>query len=504
MNLLLDSWVPVQFANGSVRKISPRQIPGSGALCVAHPRADFNALTTELLVCLFQTFSAPSSPEQLTSLISGSVPDLSRWTEHEAAFDLFGLGHRFMQAPEDAKAKPMEAAGLLYEYPTENTLELNKDHFLARNSAAPLCPHCAPVALFLNQSHARMGGQGYRTGPRENSVMTALVRTDTLWQTIVLNLLPAQWFAGRASSGEDGIANSFPWMRPAQFFNDKKSVALSDLGRFGSLWWTPVALRLALESNPSQAPCFCCAQAHPEMVTRVTKRSTPAYLTGETQHPHTGWFTTKKSGLGRAVEVPSDGFTYEHWLALTVGEKIGDNLPAWQQLGWRDLEGAQLWIFGYKMNSMSPVYWLDVLQPVLAPRDGQDPLKLRTISALLLEVVRKATASLKTALLLNPKKISSKSPALRLLMSADNAALSLGQRLTPLAIQALREAVEDGGELSPQAPDQFGVEVRKEALRMFDRAVDDAPDQPAVTALTLRRRADLHSALTPKTAKASK
>lgn len=523
MNLLNDPWVPVRLADGSVVKLTPAQVPTSGAVCVAHARADFSALITEMLVCIFQTLSCPATEDERVDLLDGQTfPDLDLWPQFANAFELSGDAACFMQAPEypvtdgQSKVEAQPAAALLYEFPAGNTVKLNKDFFTARGQAEPLCPHCAPVALFLNQSHARMGGNGYRTGPRESSVMTALLRSDTLWHTICLNLLPATWFEGVTFDDDNSdiasrILKSLPWMQPERYLGKKAAVSLSAVGLFGSLWWMPVALRLKLEQNPEAQACFTCGEVHPEMCFTTTKRATPAYLEGDSRHPHTGWFTTKKTGQGRCTEVPSEGFTFEHWQSLTVGATREKGLPAWEQLDWQDADAARLWVFGYQMNNMSPGYWLDETAPLVHLQQGPgsaEPAEnarenMRAFAGELVESLQKTVKALNASLYFDPKKVTPKNPAPRLVMSRENAMQALWQRLSVQAIRAVKDASLTGNSTAA-AREALLPSLRQSALHVFDRAVDDACEQPSVAIVTLKRRVKLIKTLTPVVPKASK
>lgn len=50
-------------------------------------------------------------------------------------------------------------SGLLVDSPGGNTLKLNKDHFIKRDSYQRFCPHCTAMALFTVQTNSPAAGR---------------------------------------------------------------------------------------------------------------------------------------------------------------------------------------------------------------------------------------------------------------------------------------------------------------------------------------------------------
>lgn len=502
MNLLTSAWIPVRLPDGSAKKLTPSEIPYSGAIEVAHPRADYNALITEMLVCLFQTLAAPVDEDQRLDYLDGLLkPDLAADTSAVSLFELAEGEYRFLQAPVFEAEDSLPAAALHFEVPTGSTVTKNNDFFVSRSAVAPVCTHCAPVALFLNQSHARMGGTGYRTGPRETSVLAALLEGRDLWHTICLNLQTADWFDSRTGQAEAALTKSFPWTRP-EFFQKKVQVDLASLGRFGVLWWMPVALRLRFSTNTKNEACYACGEVHDQVASRFVKAATPAVLVGDTPHPHTGWFINPKTNVGRAQEVDKRGFYLEQWQALTVGAAAEHSLPAWQKLNFLDRDsGIRMHVFGYAMNQNKPLFWLDEVTPIVTAATPQQADDLRMAATLLLTVGRKAQAALSAALR-PPKHANSNDPAIPLRTSIEQAILAYWNRVSSLAIAQLQGLSAQALEISETVGStSFDEAVSKVALEVFDRAVECPPAQPLVARAVLQRRTRLIRTTAPKSSK---
>lgn len=496
MNILYDKWVPVEDANGAVCKIAPADLPGSSFVRIAHPRSDFSSMALELLCCIFQTAMAPQNALERLDFIRGKrLPSSEHLEALRPAFELDGPGPRFMQVPvgQDMRANPVST--LLFESPGENTVELNKDLFVARNNAASICSHCAPVALFLNQSHARMGGMGYRTGPRETSVLAVLVEGATVWESVCLNLLPAKWFDDQTGVQDENVLHSFPWLHNAEELSKKQTLPLSTFGRYGVLYWTPVALHLLFAPNEHETPCLACGSVTADHVHGVVRKSTAAQLTGSVRHPHAGWNPQGNKGAGRAIETPKDGVTAELWQALMVGAMVDHSLPAWSYLTAKNAVHARLHAFGFAMNQMSPLYWLDEITPVLMWSTPEHRAAMRNAAELLVAVAQKATAALRASLFRNPKN-SVGNPSFTLTLTQMQASQLLWSLCTP-RIQSILENLPETG-LSPEELVEFTTFCRIRASSLFDRAAPDDGANYAVSKSLMSRRANLLKKLQPK------
>jgi CRISPR type I-E-associated protein CasA/Cse1 len=453
-------------------------------------------LALELLCCIFQSAMAPANALERLDFVRGKrLPRPEQLEALRTAYELDGAGPRFMQVPAASTAVHSSVSTLLFESPGESTIEQNKDFFIARNDAASMCSHCAPIALFLNQSHARMGGNGYKTGPRETSVLSALLEGATVWESICLNLLPAKWFDDQTGTPDDNVLHSFPWLHNQAALEKAQTLPLSTFGRYGVLFWTPVALHLAFTANEHQTPCLTCGSVTTDHVSGVARKSTTARLTDSVRHPHTGWNPMGNKGAGRAIETPKEGVTAEHWQALTITAAVDDSLPAWSYLNAKSASTVRLHAFGFAMNNMSAQFWLDETTPVMAQDTLEQRATLKIAAELLVAVAQKATAALRASLFRNPKKAVG-NPSFTLTLTQSQGVHLLWSMFTP-RIQNILTALPETG-LTPEALDEFTSFVRAKAGSVFDKAAPDDGSNYEVSKSLLKRRANLLKKLQPK------
>lgn len=503
MNVLLDPWIAVESPDGSQFRIAPIDLPQSDAVRVVHPRADHSALLTELLVCMFQTLAAPRDERQKLAYLAGTEsPQIEALRGQASAFELFDNGPRFLQACKAAE-KIVPASYFSYEAPAGNTLKTNKDFFVSRDAVQSLCPRCAATGLFLCQSHARMGGTGYFGGPRGTSALTALLEGESLWQTVCLNLLTAEQFAEFSNVRATPDTPSFPWLSHPHGF--ERAPTWDELGPYGVLWWTPVALRLNESTNTRHLPCDLCGDIDDIHVTSVAKEATPVVPQGVIRHPHTGWRapdpereakkpSKKKKRPGPSpIEVPTDGFTAETWTALVLGDKLIQSLAAPLYLKDRRWQSrAQLRVFGPATENNSLLWWLDQTRPVVFALTDTERQALRAAAARLLQAARRAVFLLKSQI--GPRvKIGQRLVPLPLTQSATQLSAALWDQSTTQLIDVITRV--EYGELLEDDLNSFTAWCRETTLRTFDESVLLSTYEPALTAEILKRRGKLARAL---------
>jgi len=406
-----------------------------------------------------------------------------------------GADARFMQVRAANPGATTPVSALFFEAPGENTARLNKDLFVSREAMSSLCLHCAPVSLFLVQSHARMGGGGYYVGPRAVSVLAAVIEAETLWETIVLNLLPVQWFDDKTGSIQKDTLRSFPWTNAEAKLDIKGERPLGDFGRFGVLWWTPLALRLNVTANTDGRECCACGEVHAHHVETLSWKSTPARLAGPIRHPRTGWNPEGNKGTGRAIEVPDAGFTFEQWQALTIGASLDNSLPAWSLLDRRQAEKIQLRMFGFAMQQNTALAWLDVTTPVLVPSNPTNRAVLKEASQVLLEIADKAATSARQSLYRDSEKATG-NPEVPMTASVDQTSRQVWEELGPVVTRVLSSLGEEP--VTVEAVADFTLRARNVALKVFDQMTIDYGENIYISRGLMARRANLFKKLTPK------
>lgn len=522
LNLLTSPWLPVAMPDGSVRKISVKEVPTSGALHVAHPRADFSALATELVLEIFQTLATPADKQQRREMLkSPTLVDFSRMDAAGAAFEVFGPGNRFLQTPEDKPIKDLSARSLAFEAPGAQTVKQNKALFASVSDFASMCPHCAPIGLFLCQAHARSGGKGYSPTIRGGSALTVLIKAPTLWETITKNLLTEEELRPFLAAGADRALSSkaanpsarnlavdpslasahspeaalFPWMLgPETFTVSSQKLTPLHYGPYACFWWTPVAVRLFIEPNEEQASCSTCGEVHKDHVQRMWLEATKAKLPENFLHPRTAWRwksdKSKKPDTANADDkkksdnvllpnmAPKVGLTIQDWLSLNYGRPDAPGaraVAALKTLAAEDLNRLQLWSFGASMDKSELLTWHEERSPFLVAGDAANAADQQRAAAVLVELAEKACSSLKAALTGRlwefPKESKGgvSSYAIVLRESLDSVARGFEHEARSRLLSDIQQVDEDTGTLPAATVEAFQLTLNQLALRAFDR-----------------------------------
>jgi len=488
-NVLNSAWVPVRLPDGRIVKVSPREVAQSPALEVAHPRDDFSALITEVLVCLYQTLAAPATQADRVALRKpGALPDLSGFERAAHQFNLLGDGARFLQSPVPL-GNEAPTSSLLFEAPGEKTRKLNKDFYVGRAAYQVVCHDCAPALLMLNQGHARVGGSGYRTALRGGSAMTVLIQGATLWETIRLNLLATDSFL-RDYSLEGAPLSTLLWESPEVF--TQATVPTKQLGAYASLWWMPLALRLTSRPNPAGEPCTLCGEVHAHVLGEtVHKAATASKAPAGLYHPHTAWTEKKDTADFLPVMVPKAAHMLREWVSLNLGgSRPGTALAALSGLGVAAARDARLWTFGPSCDKNTFSRWHNEVVPTLV-HEELTAAELRGVALSLLEDSQKVLSLLGEALQQNkPPK-----PSVPLKGAAVQALATLTIACREQMGVALSQVDADSGALPLSVDEVFKASIRRRAAALFDEYVQFDGSAPKGLQYALQVRAKLRKQL---------
>lgn len=217
MNLVTDQWLPVLYRDGSSEKISlaqlTRQQPENPIIRLNFHRPDFNAFGTQFLIGLVQSSLVPQTLRDINELLQ-NPPTEETWLSaiDTKAFNLDGDRHRFMQDSSVSFYKPEKhltsISYLLFGSPGKSTVKAGRDWFFKGNDIKCLCPSCAAIALYIRQTNAFSAGPGYFTAYRsgDSGAVTTILTGETLWETILLNVLPVSELPG------DYSKPLYPWI----------------------------------------------------------------------------------------------------------------------------------------------------------------------------------------------------------------------------------------------------------------------------------------------------
>lgn len=197
-NLLDQPWVPCITAMGDIQELSLRQ-----ALVESHTVREVNGETPlvtaalyRLLLAVVHRVIAPGDDTDVwDDLWSAGRPPadslhayLDAW-QHR--FDLFAHERPFYQH-RHPKAKPKSVISLVFDMSSGNNPTLFDHH--SEDLGVSLSPAEAARALIAAQTFGLGGlspvsGERFTDGPAARGI-TFLVQGETLWQTLLLNLIP--------------------------------------------------------------------------------------------------------------------------------------------------------------------------------------------------------------------------------------------------------------------------------------------------------------------------
>lgn len=396
MNLITDTWLPVITRDGLKRTIAVSEIANPDIIELNLPRPDFQGGAYQLLIGLLQTTFAPNDIDDWLECYD-MPPTADRLSQAFAsvihAFNMTGSdkgnGARFMQDLDDlSTVKTINPiSGLLIEAPGGNTLKLNKDFFIKRDTVNQLSLPMAALALFTLQINAPSGGVGHRTGLRGGGPMTTLVRPSeadsSLWRKLWLNVISRSEWDYPDPNFADGSV--FPWLAPTRV-SDKTGEPIyskdETIHPLHVYWAMPRRIRLIIEptsdylandadaNNSVNDNLYDDLTGEPIVLSQLLVRSYRTQNYGAnyegdwSPHPFTPYrFNPKKPDEAPfSIKAQPGGITYKLWHMLTFNvkqEKTGvtrarvlDHIDRAQQRSRGKVKAKGLWAFSYDMDNM--------------------------------------------------------------------------------------------------------------------------------------------------------
>lgn len=370
-NLIEKQWIPVLRRDGTKAMIAPWEVTDNFAenpvVSLNAPRPDFNGALIQFLIGLVQTAAAPQSGlEWQKKLTEPPTPKELKTVllPIRKAFELVMGKKRFMQSFEvltGSKLLPIEQ--LLIDGPKQNTLELNKDHFVKRGTVCGICPSCSAMTLYAAQTNSPAGGPGFRTSLRGGGPLTTLVAGDgefsTLWQLIWLNILEDKKFSNLCNSQLKRPSQKFPWRA-------KLRVTATEQDIHPSQYFWSMPRRITLEPFAFSAVCDLCGCDKEPLVTHYRELNKGTEYKAPMKHH----LSPYDAGKGKAILTQSGGIIYRNWLGFVVQENGSDKEPARvvnEYINNRHKSDWQfrLWSFGYDMANAKACCWYETKFPLL-------------------------------------------------------------------------------------------------------------------------------------------
>ncbi|GAA3587098.1 type I-E CRISPR-associated protein Cse1/CasA [Gibbsiella greigii] len=391
-SLLTEPWLPVITHAGWNKKISPVQITDDDIADLAYPRADFQGAAYQLLIGLLQTVYAPEDEEGWEEVWDDGI-DAAAWRQALATItEAMQFGPQkpaFLQDFSSLESENTSISGLLIDAPGGNTLKLNKDHFIKRNSYQRFCPHCAAIALFTVQTNSPAAGAGFRVGMRGGGPMTTLVmpqkNENPLWKKLWLNVIPQE-----QKPRPDELPLIFPWLAPTRTSEKAgNSVTPENAHPLQAYWGMPRRIEIDF-SLTEPGCCDLCGEEHETLLTQIRNKNYGVQYDGWL-HPLSPYRQALKEGSPLlALKGQPGGLAYKDWLGLALGaeDKFNRTLPARvvrERNATRGSIGEQtyLWCFGFDMDNAKARCWYEHR----VPRFSLAKLERQQLAAVLERVV---------------------------------------------------------------------------------------------------------------------
>jgi CRISPR system Cascade subunit CasA len=297
LNYLTSHYLRVRRADGRVDYAAPAEIAATGdgapvAFATGLPLLD--AFATELVIGLFQYAVAPEGDRDLIRLIRGDRPAVdelhARLADVSDGFDLHGETPAF-QDPSVAGEKPSPVGRLLPTTAGEQTRKRNQD--ILNPEFGAMRPEIAMLALAFVQAHSPAGGRGTRTSLAGGGPLRTWVVRDSLYDTVIANLLPQRHFRALGTPGGDGL-DPLPWRAAV------KGVRASANTPPEHVYFACPRRILLAEPEPADPARACDATGETDvpLITAILQKAEgPDYDSSSWRHPLTPYAERQQKGV---------------------------------------------------------------------------------------------------------------------------------------------------------------------------------------------------------------
>lgn len=347
-SLLSSPWIPVRRRSGARERIRPSALTSGieqdPIVALDWPRPDFDLACCELLIGLLalaghreasdeenwlEWWESPPTPEELDR----------RLAPFARAFLLDGPGPRFLQDFDELEGEPEAIGKLLIEFPGEQTLKRNIDHFVKRGGVTVLGRAAAAIALFTLQDFAPAGGAGIRTSLRGGGPLVTLVLpepehgpeperrpqaepTDSpLWSLLWLNTV---WEKDWPEPTEAQLPRIFPWLAKTRTSESNQITTPNNVHPAQAYFGMPRRIRLVFKDIPDGRPCDLTGEVDPRVVVGFRQRPRGTNY-ADWRHPLTPYYRQKAESIDWLPVHPQPyRLGYRDWLGLVVSDQPGE------------------------------------------------------------------------------------------------------------------------------------------------------------------------------------
>ena len=412
-DLRTQLWIPWRRRDGTIEWGSPSllldDLTGENPIVdLATSRVDFDAALLEFIIGVYTACLAPADDEEWLEFWQ-NPPTVEALAVALAALpDAFNLcaesGPLFLQDYStadlaDQDVLPVER--LIIDSPGEQTLKLNKAHFVRPSRFDVLGLPAAAMALITMQTYAPSGGAGNRTSMRGGGPLTTLVdpRSATgdspaqlapLWHKVWMNVATRENLkeiadAPRRPRG-DIDALIFPWLaRTRVSMKGEVPVTPLDAHPLQAFFGMPRRVRLEIGER---GVCDLTGLENTRTVRGFRMRNYGVNYEGW-EHPFSPHYRQKEGAEWLPVHGQPSGLCWRDWPGLSLFVGGSNRKPAavvrWAQQRCQSLPGVRLRIhaFGFDLDNMKARGWVDVTQPLLL----LDPAQLRRLHTMSVNMV---------------------------------------------------------------------------------------------------------------------
>jgi CRISPR system Cascade subunit CasA len=411
LNLLTDRWLPACRLDGSAETIRPAEITSAietnPVVAIDWPRADFRVACIELLIGLIATAYPPADDEDAWTERWEKPPSpevlAAAFAPIAHAFNLDGLGPRFLQDLDELPSEPDGPETLLIEAPGANTRRNNTALLVKSGRVVRLSRPAAAIALFTLQCYAPSGGRGNLTSVRGGGPLTTLalpgIEPCPLWHLVWANAPSPR---GNPLPTSD-LSRVFPWLAATRTSDRFPATTPAEAHPLQAFWGMPRRIRLDFAENTETLPCDLTGVVDTEIVTGWRQRPNGVkYVAWE--HPLSPSYKDNKSGAWLPVHAQPGGVGYRHWVAVALGDDAGTRRPARAISDWRGRAAdvslargpSRLLAAGYDMDNMKARAFAESEMP-LPGSEAKAAETLARVARRLVDAAGIAAAALRSA-----------------------------------------------------------------------------------------------------------
>lgn len=299
LNLLLDSWIPVNTKAGKIIQISLEELlcnkEHKGYEIICH-RDDMQVAVLQLIICLVQSVFLIKDSE-LKNYINNPISAKEYQKKIKPYVDWFNLRdvkQPFLQTNSVNTKDIVPIQKLFNGLPEGNN---HTWHYDPNSRIDKICSSCAAIMLFNQSTNSPSFGGGFKNPLRGATPLTTLIKGKNLRETIWLNILTEE-FLSKSYGKLDKLINVPNWVLKV---NKDSEVSGKDIGLIRGLFWQPAVVELVWQDGNANANCDSCSTTSELMAVGFRRQSFTYKFTSDFLHPHSPRYFLRKDGETKEI-----------------------------------------------------------------------------------------------------------------------------------------------------------------------------------------------------------